>query len=309
MSDVPAGAFDEAAATGARTMSYPRAQYLTTPEELIGMHAHDQSLRVLDATVFLIPGERGYRAESGLDRYREAHIPQAAFMDLIRRFSDTGTGLGFTAPQPDDLSRALGELGVHQDHRVVVYSSGHMMWATRAFWLLRYAGHDRVSVLDGGLAGWRDAGGAVASGEEHYPPTEFAAMPRRELLVGLEETRDAMDDRAVCLVNALSPEVYAGTGAMHYGRRGHIPGSVNLHYDRLMDGNRFRPADDLRQALEESGMLQAPRVITYCGGGISATIDAFACLLLGKDDVAVYDGSMSEWVRDESLPLREGPAP
>jgi thiosulfate/3-mercaptopyruvate sulfurtransferase len=290
-------------------MTYARPRLLTSPEELAGLQATDPGLRVLDATVFLVPAETGYRAQSGRDRYTEAHIPRAAFMDLIRDFSDTSTGLGFSLPDPQTLSRALGELGVNEQHRVVVYSSGHVMWATRAFWLLRYAGHDRVSVLNGDLAAWQAAGGAISTGIERYPPTVFTAEPRPQLFVGLEETRAAINDPGVCTVNALSPEVYAGTGAVHYGRRGHIPGSRNLHYDRLMDGSRFRPAETLRAALSEAGMLDAPRVITYCGGGISATIDAFACLLLGKDEVAVYDGSMSEWARDPALPLREGAQP
>lgn len=269
----------------------------------------DPDLRVLDATVFLEPAQNGYRAVSGIERYREHHVPGAAFMDLIERFSDTTSGLGFTRPAPDALATALGDLGVAPEHRVVVYSSGHLMWATRAFWLLRYAGHDRVSVLNGGLRGWRDAGGALATGDEHYPPTTFRATPRPELFADLEATRAAIGDGATCTVNALSPEVYAGTGAMHYGRPGHIPGSRNLHYDRLMNGPFLRPVDELRRNLRETGMLAAPRVITYCGGGISATLNAFACLLAGKQEVAVYDGSMSEWARDPSLPLTTGPAP
>jgi thiosulfate/3-mercaptopyruvate sulfurtransferase len=121
--------------------------------------------------------------------------------------------------------------------------------------------------------------------------------------------QQAMNDPAVCTVNALSPEVYAGTGEMHYGRRGHIPGSRNLHYDRLMSGPRFADPDSVHRALSDAGLLAAPRVVAYCGGGISATIDAFACLLMGHPDVAVYDGSMSEWVRNPDLPLRTGIEP
>ena len=96
---------------------------------------------------------------------------------------------------------------------------------------------------------------------------------------------------------------------MSYGRKGHITGSVNVHYDELLDGNRFRPADELRASLAAKGLLDADRVIAYCGGGISATIDALACLLIGKGEVAVYDGSMSEWVRDEALPMTTGTEP
>ena len=281
---------------------------LIEPYELAGLLDRDD-LRVVDATVFLEPAGHRYRAVSGLERYREGHVPGAAFMDQIRAFSDTSSGLGFTRPAPDVLGRALGELGIGSGHRVVVYASGHMMWATRAFWLLRYAGHEGVSVLNGGLKGWRDAGLEVVTGEHGYPPAAFSGEPRPELFVDLAETRAAIDDGSVCTVNALSPEVYAGTGDMHYGRRGHIPGSRNLHYDRLMDGPFFRPRDQLRAALHEAGMLDAERVIAYCGGGISATVDAFACLLTGQPCVAVFDGSMSEWARDESLPLTVGPDP
>ena len=119
----------------------------------------------------------------------------------------------------------------------------------------------------------------------------------------------AIGDGAVCTVNALSPQMYAGTAEHSYGRKGHITGSVNLHYDALLADGRFRSADELSNALREKGLLDAERVVTYCGGGISATIDALACLLVGKDEVAVYDGSMSEWVRDPALPMTEGEAP
>jgi thiosulfate/3-mercaptopyruvate sulfurtransferase len=289
-------------------MTDARSELLMEPELLAGQ-LDDPNLRVFDATVFLVPAGSGYQAESGLDKYRESHVPGAAFLDLIRDYSDAGSRLGFTLPAVDDLARAMGASGIGNEHRVVVYSRGHTMWATRAFWLLRYAGHRHVSVLHGGLAGWRAAGGAVASGEEPYPPARFTPSPRPELFVDKAGMIAAMEDAAVCTVNALSPEVYAGTGSMHYGRRGHIPGSRNLFYDELMDGHRFRHNEALTSALRASGLLDAERVVAYCGGGISATIDAFACLLVGKDSVAVYDGSMSEWARDEALPLTTGELP
>jgi thiosulfate/3-mercaptopyruvate sulfurtransferase len=269
----------------------------------------DPDLRILDATVFLMPATNGYRAESGLEKYRAGHVPGAAFMDLIRAFSDTTTGLGFSLPSPEQLAAALGSLGIGNDNPVVIYSTGHIMWATRAFWLLRYCGHEDVAVLNGGLKAWRDAGHPVSGGDESYGPARFQAKPRTEMFVDAMGVQTAMSDAGVCTVNALSPDVYAGTGDHHYGRRGHIPGSLNLFYDQLMDGHRFQPTDELVRILRSKGLLDAPRVITYCGGGISATVDAFACLLAGKQEVAVYDGSMSEWVRDEALPLKTGSEP
>ncbi len=289
-------------------MTYSNPHILVEANDLSAMRS-DPELRVLDATVFLVPATTGYRAESGLEKYRQGHVPGAAFMDLIRGFSDTTTGLGFSLPTPEHLAAALSSLGVGNDNPVVLYSTGHIMWATRAFWLLRYCGHDRVAVLNGGLAAWRDAGLPLASGDEAYPPSRFEPRARPQMFVDVKGVQAAMSDGRTCTVNALSPDVYAGSGEHHYGRRGHIPGSLNLFYDQLMDGHRFRPAAALVQTLRESGMLEANRVITYCGGGISATVDAFACLLAGQDNVAVYDGSMSEWVRDESLPLKLGSEP
>lgn len=289
-------------------MTDRRAELLIEPDTLADQ-LDDPNLRLFDASVFLVPSGSTYRAESGRERYRERHIPGAAFLDLIRDYADPASGLGFTLPGVADLARAMGTSGIGNEHRVVVYASGHTMWATRAFWLLRYAGHGQVAVLHGGLDGWRAAGGALAGGDEHYPRATFTPNPRPALFVDKSGMLAALNDAAVCTVNALSPEVYAGTGDMHYGRRGHIPGSLNLHYDTLMDGHRFRSDAELESALRAAGLLDAGRVVTYCGGGISATIDAFACLLAGKDDVAVYDGSMAEWARDASLPLRTGIEP
>ncbi|MDH3641224.1 MAG: sulfurtransferase [Gammaproteobacteria bacterium] len=289
-------------------MEYSHPEYLIDPEQLAA-RLNEPQLRIVDATVFLVPAETGYRADSGQEKYDQGHIPGAAFMDLIRKFSDTSTGLGFSLPEPDALADALGELGIGNVNDVVIYSSGHMMWATRAFWLLRYAGHQRVAVLNGGLRRWQAEGLTVSNEACSYPATAYTPDPQPASFVDQTGMQQAMGAASVCTVNALSPEVYAGTGEMSYGRRGHIPGSLNLHYDDLMDGGNFKSADALHAALSASGMLDAERVITYCGGGISATIDAFACLLVGKHEVAVYDGSMSEWVRDESLPLTLGETP
>jgi thiosulfate/3-mercaptopyruvate sulfurtransferase len=96
---------------------------------------------------------------------------------------------------------------------------------------------------------------------------------------------------------------------MNYGRPGHIPGSKNVYYGSILDKQTFRSADEIAAAMDRVGARKADRVIAYCGGGISATVDAFALKLIGYDNVAVYDGSMSDWVRDPNLPLVTGDAP
>lgn len=289
-------------------MEYENPGFLTTVQALKG-RLDDPNLRVLDCTVFLVRAETGYRAESGRAKYDEAHIPGALFMDQVEAFSDTSSGLNFTNPGAPALATALAALGVGNEHDVVLYSTGSVMWATRAWWLLRHAGHDRVSVLDGGLARWQANGFDLSDETPDVPPATFTAQSRPEMFVGRAEVLDAVGAAGTCTVNALSPAVYEGSGERHYGRRGHIPGSINVFYDELLDDGCFRSADEINRLLSARGLLAANRVIAYCGGGISATIDAFACQLLGKDGVSVYDGSMSEWVSDESLPLVTGSDP
>ena len=264
-------------------------------------------LRIFDCAVHLVPAAQGYRAESGLGNYQEAHIPGAGFLDLIQAYSDTTTGLGFSLPDVDDLATAAGASGISNGNRVVLYSSGHMMWATRAWWLLRYLGHDNVLVLNGGLTGWQEAGHPTSAGEDRYPAGRMDPSPRPEMFVDLAGM-EAAGVSGACTVNALSSDLYTGSGDFHYGRPGHIPGSLHLHYEDLMDGQHFRPVEAMREVLEGRGVLSAERVVTYCGGGIAATVDGFACHLSGQTNVAVYDGSMSEWVRS-GKPLTVGEAP
>jgi thiosulfate/3-mercaptopyruvate sulfurtransferase len=129
-----------------------------------------------------------------------------------------------------------------------------------------------------------------------------------ELFVDTQEMAAGMDD-SVCTINALSPALYEGTGDFFYGRRGHIPGSKSVYFADILRDEFFLPADELREVLESQQMLSAPRTLIYCGGGIAATLDGFACMLLGQSNVGVYDGSMSEWASDPSLPLNTGKAP
>lgn len=286
-------------------MSYAHPEYLISPAELA---ADLDGRRVLDAAVFLSPAPKGgFRAESGLERFNEGHIPGALFLDLVGDASDTSTGLGFTLPPVAQLERLFARLGVSNDTEVVLYSSGHIMWATRAWWLLHYCGHRRARVLNGGLQAWRDGGHPLSTEAASYPEGNFKATPDAALFADRDAVLAAIGDGDVCTVNALSPEMYAGEGDFSYGRKGHIAGSINLHYEDLLEDGCFKDGEALRKSLNAKGLLAAPQVISYCGGGISATIDAFACLLCGKDEVAVYDGSMAEWVRDESLPMETEP--
>lgn len=289
-------------------MAYQHPEFLISAGELHRSIA-DPDLRVFDCAVYLYPqGQGGYKIESGREQYAAGHIPGAGFIDLVADWADTQSELRFTLPSAGALQDAIGKSGIAPDQRVVLYSNGHLMWATRAWWLLKYAGHKNIAILNGNLGAWRTAGYALESGESVYPQTSFSAAHQPHHFVDTAQVEAGMHG-AVCTINSLSRALYEGTGDFFYERRGHIPGSKLVYFDTLLDNEHFLPADQLRQVLNESDMLSAEKVITYCGGGIAATLDAFACVLCGQEQVAVYDGSMSEWVSDPDRPLTEGAAP
>jgi thiosulfate/3-mercaptopyruvate sulfurtransferase len=288
-------------------MQYTHPEYLISPDEL-NAALDDPSLRIFDAAVFLRPGDSGYRVESGLEQYKQGHIPGAAFIDLGDAWADTSSDLNFTLPTIEALAEAIGQSGIGNPHRVVLYSSSHLMWATRAWWLLHYAGHTNAAILNGNLAAWKASGYALETGESSYPTATFEPSGNPSSIASTADVENGMDG-AVCTINALSRSLYEGTGDFYYKRRGHIPGSKLLYYDAVLDNEAFLSPNELVKALDAHGMLTADRVITYCGGGIAATIDAFACKLMGQDNVAVYDGSMSAWVQDDARPLTTGPNP
>ena len=291
-----------------KPVPYAHPEYLISASDLAA-DLDNFNRCILDATVFLTPAPKvGYQAESGLAKFQQGHLPGARFLDLIKAASDTSTGLGFSLPPASQLQALFRQLGINDDDEVVLYSTGHIMWATRAWWLLHYCGHRRARVLNGGFKAWRDGGFPISTDEPGAATAagNFTARPHDALFADKEAVLAAIDDAAVCTVNALSPQVHAGEGEFTYGRRGHIAGSVNVFYDELLEDGYFKDGDALREALNAKGLLAAPRVIAYCGGGISATVDAFAALLVGHQSVAVYDGSMSEWVRDKSLPMETG---
>lgn len=190
---------------------------------------------------------------------------------------------------------------------MVVYSATTPMWATRLWWMLRSAGFEDAAVLDGGLARWIAEGRPIEVGSRRHPPAVLTLAEQPGAWAYKSEVLSAIGDVAVCTINALSPGVHSGEAAISYGRKGHIKGSRNVPYAALLDPEgRYRSDSDLRDLFEAVGAFERDRVICYCGGGISATMDALALTRLGHPSVAVYDGSMSEWAADPEAPMETG---
>jgi thiosulfate/3-mercaptopyruvate sulfurtransferase len=202
----------------------------------------------------------------------------------------------------------MNRFGVGDGMRVVLYSTANPWWATRVWWLLRVFGFDNTAVLNGGWQKWAREGRPVETGPAKLrPPGHFVVHEQRPLMVGKDEVLRAIGDGGVCTLNALAPEQHAGSGGNSYGRPGRIKGSVNLPAAHLLDPatNVFLPPDELRRRFEAVGAFDK-QVITYCGGGIAASADALALVMLGHPNVRLYDASMSEWAVDPSLPMETG---
>jgi thiosulfate/3-mercaptopyruvate sulfurtransferase len=291
----------------AMSRGYAHPEYLVDTDWLAA-HLEDPRVRVFDCTTILEPDpDKVYRVVSGRTGYDAGHIPGAGFLDLQGELSDRATRLRFMMPPAAQFAEAVGGKGVGNDSRVILYSTGSPMWATRLWWMFRAFGHDDVAVLDGGFGKWQAEGRPVGTAPSRYPPTRFHPKSRPRMFTDKAGVLAAIDDASTCLVNNLSASQHAGTAKTHYGRPGHIKRSVNVPYAGLTDERGcLLPADQLRARFAESGALDAGQVVTYCGGGISATLGAFALTMIGKEDIAVYDGSLGEWANDPSLPMETG---
>ena len=268
------------------------------------------SLRIYDCTTYLEPPPPGnddpYVAVAGRLTFEEAHIPGADFLDLQGEFADTTTRLRFMMPATAQLEAAFGRHGLGGDNRVVLYSIGTMMWATRFWWMLRSLGFDHAAVLDGGFDKWKAEGRPTESGPARgYPPAAFKAAPRPGFFVDKRAVLAATRERSTVIVNALGPQFHKGLEPSRYGRPGRVPGSVNVPAANLVNAAQkdFTTLSDAEAKFAAAGVSKDKRVICYCGGGISATIDLFLLHQLGHDSLTLYDGSMGEWARDPSLPI------
>jgi thiosulfate/3-mercaptopyruvate sulfurtransferase len=281
---------------------------LISTEELAGLIGQ-ADLRVFDCTTYLDYQPEGspvpYIVRPGKVTFEEGHIPGADFLDLQGEFSDQSTELRFMMPTVAQLEVAFGRHGIGNDSRLVLYSIATSMWATRFWWMMQSLGFE-ASVLDGGLDKWKAEGRAIETGPaKGYPPATFKAKPRPGYFVDKREVLKASTNRSTVVVNALGPQFFRGLEPSRYGRAGRIPGSVNVPAATLVDAasKAFGSLDDAAQKFAAQGISKDKRVIAYCGGGISATIDLFQMHRLGYDNITLYDASMGEWAKDESLPI------
>lgn len=263
-------------------------------------------LVVADATYHLPNTGRDGRSE-----HLVAHLPGAVFFD-VDAIKDPGNPLPHMIPSPQDFTAAMESLGIGSDDHVVVYDAHGLMSAARAWWMLRLYGHDRVSILDGGLPKWQAEGRALEPGAVARPRARFIPRFRPELvrtkaqmLANLAaQAETVVDARSTGRFEATAPEPRAGL------RGGHIPGSRSLPFDRLVDpvSKTVRPISEIASAFDAAGVVRDRPIVCSCGSGVSAAVLAFGLHLLGARDAAIYDGSWSEWGMPGDTPVETGPA-
>lgn len=262
-------------------------------------------IKIVDCNVVMaIQPDGRYDIKKGIDDWKAAHIPGAVFIDLLEELAAPHPKLRFMMTPAEQFERVVSSKGISNQHRVILYSRGANYWATRLFLMFRAMGHDNVQVLNGGWDKWMAERRPVES-------ATFTAQVRPGQIINKDDVAAALGRADTCIINALHPDVHSGKKfSPAYGRPGRIPGSVNVYAMDLIDPNTkaFLPAEKLRQKFAATGALKKDRVITYCGGGISATTDSFALLLLGHKNVALYDGSMTDWGPDSAMPIETDPS-
>jgi thiosulfate/3-mercaptopyruvate sulfurtransferase len=279
----------------------PKASALVTTEWL-ARNLGRRDVRVVDSSWHMPQLQRNAGAE-----FAQAHIPGAVFFD-IDAIADRSTTLPHMLPRASEFAQAVGRLGIGSRDRVIVYDTRGVASAARVWWTFRAFGHDKVFVLDGGLPRWRAEGRPVEAGVPTPKPRRFTARLRRSLVRDLAAMRQNVKTRNAQVLDARSRGRFAGTEPEPRAglRGGHIPGSLNLPYDELYqkDGTLL-PADAIRTKLEGAGIVLGKPVITSCGSGVTASVLALGFHVAGRPDVAVYDGSWTEWGGRDDTPIEK----
>lgn len=257
----------------------------------------DPTLRLVDTRFVLTDVDAGRRA------YNASHLPGALYLDLERDLSGPVGVHGGRHPLPDPqtLATLLGHVGIGNESTVVAYDEGNSMMAGRLWWLLRWLGHHRVQVLDGGVQGWA---GPWSTAPAVYPSTLFTPRLRPEMVLERDWILLHGRDPGVVLVDARAPERYRGEFEPIDSRAGHIPGAINRPFTDNLEGVRFKSLTAL--AAQWRDLQGADALVVYCGSGVSAAHQLMVLEALGIGGAKLYSGSWSDWVSYPDAPLVTG---
>jgi thiosulfate/3-mercaptopyruvate sulfurtransferase len=280
-----------------------------SPSPLVGIdwlasHLDDPRVRIADVRWYL-SGKRG------ADEYARGHIPRAVFLDLDRDLAGpAAAGPGrHPLPAAADFARVLSRIGVTRETIVVAYDDMGGAVAARLWWLLRYFGHGGGRVLDGGIDAWTAHGHALSTDTEAILPAPLLELsPGGRAVVDKATVNRLLGDPGAVILDARARPRFEGQSEPVDARPGHIPGARSAPFVENLTAptGTMLPADVLADRYRALGALDAPRVVCYCGSGVTACHDLLALALLGREDAELYEGSWSDWARDPLLPAATG---
>jgi thiosulfate/3-mercaptopyruvate sulfurtransferase len=273
---------------------------LVTPAEL-AEHLNDPNWVVFDTRHDLMDAARGRKL------YAEGHIPGAYFLHVDEDLSGKKTGANGRHPLPDllEFAHRMNGRGVKPGTQVVVYDDMSGNFAVRLWWMLRWLGHDKVALLDGGIPLWVKEGRPLARDAPAPRKGEFVPRPHLGATVDLPFIERFREDPSIQLVDARAPERFAGLQEPIDPVAGHIPGAMNRFWQKnLSPDGRFKPPEQLRREYEAMLAGHTPsETVHMCGSGVTACHNIFAMELAGLPGGRLYPGSWSEWCADKSRPM------
>lgn len=281
---------------------------LITPQQLMTLQGSGAPLRIFDCSFDLM------NPAAGEQQYLDSHIPGAVYVHLdrdlsVKGASDAASGGRHPLPSREAFARWLGKTGFDNTMQAVVYDRQGVNYCGRLWWMLKWAGHDAVAVLDGGLQAWVAAGGAVATGpQEPVSASNYALAPAIARLATTNLIADRLGSAAQTVVDARAAPRFRGEVEPLDPVAGHIPGALNRPFAaNIGEDGRFKPAAQLRAEFEALlGGRDPASVVHHCGSGVSAVPNVLAMEIAGLGTTALYAGSWSEWCSDTSRPVERG---